>query len=156
MRKPFSKFLMAVIIITVSFENLQGQLSANWLGPDMSGIYKESSLLKVWPSSGPSLIWESNDAGTGFSSASVTDDTVYITGRKGDNDVLSAFGQDGKKLWETIYGKASDSNYPDSRSTPSVSAGKIFVVSGEGDLVCMGKEGKILWSVNYTAKSLTS
>ena len=48
--------------------------------------------------------------------------------------------------------KSSDSNYPDSRGTATVSNGKIFLVSGMGDLVCISKEGKIIWSVNYSKK----
>ena len=48
--------------------------------------------------------------------------------------------------------KSSDSNYPDSRGTPTVSNGRIFLVSGMGELVCISKEGKIIWSVNYSEK----
>jgi outer membrane protein assembly factor BamB len=123
-----------------------------WRGADRSGIYKETGLLKVWPSSGPSLLWEASDTGTGYSSAAVTDEAVYITGRKGDNDVLTAFTLAGKKKWEVSYGKSSNSNYPDTRCTPTFSNGRLFLVSGMGDMVCISKEGKILWSVNYFQK----
>ena len=128
------------------------QKQYGWLGPDRSGIYNETGLLKAWPSSGPVLLWETTDIGTGYSSVTSTDDAVYITGRRGENDLLSAFSQDGRKKWEVIYGKASDSNYPDSRGTATVSDEKIFLVSGMGDLVCISKEGKIIWSVNYSKK----
>ena len=59
---------------------------------------------------------------------------------RGENDVLTSFSQDGRKKWDVIYGKASDSNYPDSRGTATVANGRIFLVSGMGDLVCIGKE----------------
>ena len=94
-------------------------------------------------------MWETKEACSGFSSFTVTTDAVYITGKKGDTDVLTAFNQSGKKLWEVPYGKASDSNYPDSRSTATYANGKLFVVSGEGDMVCISTSGKIIWSVNY-------
>jgi outer membrane protein assembly factor BamB len=145
------KILLAALIIFSSI-TLKAQKPYGWLGPDRSGIYPEAGLLKVWPSNGPALLWETADIGTGFSSATVTDDAIYITGRRGENDVLSAFSQEGSKKWDLIYGKASDSNYPDSRGTATVSNGKIFLVSGIGDLVCIGKEGKIIWSVNYSKK----
>ena len=128
------------------------QTSYGWRGEGRTGVYRESSLLKVWPAGGPSLLWETSGAGAGFSSATVTDDAVYITGRKGDDDVLTAFKQDGKRKWETPYGKASQSNYPDSRCTPTVAGGKIFVVSGSGDMVCISTDGKVKWSVNYFEK----
>ena len=99
-------------------------------------------LLKSWPANGPVLLWETTVAGFGYSSVTVTPEDIYITGKKGDQDVLTALTQDGKKKWEIPYGKALDSGYPESRCTPTYSNGKIFVVSGVGDMVCIGKEGK--------------
>jgi outer membrane protein assembly factor BamB len=147
-----TKLLLISIIILSAAVPANSQLSAGWRGVGRSGIYNDASLMKVWPSKGPTLLWESLEAGSGFSSATVTDDAVYITGRKENKDVLTAYTQDGKKKWETPYGKASESNYPDSRCTPTVSGGKIFVVSGSGDMVCIGTDGKIKWSVNYFEK----
>jgi outer membrane protein assembly factor BamB len=143
-------FLAAAILFSGGTSYTQPQYG--WRGADRSGIYKESALLKIWPSSGPSLLWEATEIGTGYSSVTVTDDAVYITGRKGNNDVLTAFSQDGKKKWEVAYGKSSDSNYPDTRGTPSFSNGRLFLVSGMGDMVCINKDGKIIWSVNYFQK----
>jgi outer membrane protein assembly factor BamB len=90
--------------------------------------------------------------GTGYSSPTVSDDAIYITGRKSEKDVLTSFSPEGKKNWEVIYGNSSKTNYPDSRCTTTYSNGKIFLVSGEGDMVCVGKDGKIIWSVNYYRK----
>lgn len=144
------KLLAAVILFSGSTSYTQPQYG--WRGADRSGIYNESALLKVWPSSGPALQWDVTEIGTGFSSVTVTDDAVYITGRKGDNDVLTAMAQDGKKKWEAVYGKSSNSNYPDSRCTPTFSNGKLYLVSGQGDMVCISKDGKTIWSVNYFQK----
>lgn len=139
-------------VLYIAEDIATSQISYGWRNSDRSGIYSESELLKSWPSSGPSLLWESYEAGMGYSSVTVASDDVYITGRKGDMDVLTAFSQDGKKKWEVPYGKSSSSNYPDSRCTPTVSNGRIFLVSGQGDMVCVNKDGKILWSVNHYQK----
>ncbi|NSW94557.1 MAG: PQQ-like beta-propeller repeat protein [Bacteroidales bacterium] len=147
-----TKVLLITMILYLQNQSAFPQMSAGWRGTGRTGVYNETSLMKAWPANGPALIWESNEAGAGFSSATVTSDAVYITGRKGDVDVLTAFTPEGKKKWETSYGKASDSNYPDSRSTPTVQGGRIFVVSGAGDMVCIGTDGKIKWSVNYFEK----
>jgi outer membrane protein assembly factor BamB len=152
MRIIDKKIRLIVIVILLSVNVLWSQTQSGWRGDDRSGIYDGAGLLKVWPSSGPALLWENKEIGTGFSSVTVTQNAVYITGRKGDNDVLTAFTQDGKKNWEVIYGKASDSNYPDSRCTPAYSNGKLFLVSGAGDMVAIGTDGKIIWSVNYFRK----
>ncbi|MCX6326823.1 MAG: PQQ-binding-like beta-propeller repeat protein [Bacteroidia bacterium] len=146
-----TKLLAAVILISGGISLSQPQ--NGWRGADRSGIYNESALLKVWPSSGPSLLWEATEIGTGYSSATVTADAIYITGKKGENDVLTSFSQDGKKNWEVIYGNSTTtSNYTESRCTPTYSNGKLFLVSGQGDMVCVGKDGKIIWSVNYFQK----
>ena len=42
--------------------------------------------------------------------------------------------------------------YPESRCTPTFVNGKILVVSGQGDLACVTRDGKIAWSVNYYKK----
>ncbi len=146
------KILLAAFFIIFFDSVSDAQKPFGWLGPDRSGIYPESGLLKSWPAGGPKLLWATTDIGSGYSSVTVTDNDIYITGRRGENDVLSAFSQDGKKKWDVIYGKASDSNYPDTRGTATVSGDRIFLVSGMGDLVCIGREGKIKWSVNYSTK----
>jgi outer membrane protein assembly factor BamB len=99
------------------------------------------------------MLWEVTGIGKGYSSATVTDDALYITGTKGDKDVLTSFTQDGKKKWEVEYGGiTSNVNSPEARCTPTYSNGKIFVVSGQGDLACVTKDGKIAWTVNYYQK----
>lgn len=151
MRRNLIKSFIAALLVTVTFNTSYGQ-QYGWRGPGRSGIYNESGLMKVWPESGPSLLWETSGFGTGYSSATVTDDAVYITGKKGDKDVLTSLSQDGKKKWEIAYGNISRSNYPESRCTPTFSNGRLFLVSGQGDMVCVSKEGRIIWSVNYFQK----
>jgi len=85
-----------VIIITVSAYCQE----IGWRGPGRTGIYNETGLLKTWPAAGPALIWEAEGIGMGYSSATVTGDAVYITGVRGDKDMLTAFTQDGKKKWD--------------------------------------------------------
>jgi outer membrane protein assembly factor BamB len=124
-----------------------------WRGPGRSGIYNETGLLKSWPAGGPALIWETEGIGMGHSSATVTGDAVYITGIRGDKDVLTAFTQDGKKKWDVEYGTMSKAqNFPESRCNPTFYNGKIYVVSGSGELACVSTNGKILWSVDYYTK----
>lgn len=120
-----------------------------WRGPGRTGVYNETGLLKAWSASGPKLLWEATGMGTGYGSVTVTGDAVYITGVHGDKDVLTAYSQDGKKKWDVEYGTMSKSNYPESRCTPTYVNGRLYVISGQGELACISTEGKILWSVPY-------
>ncbi len=151
--KNYKKKLITGIVLIISvMSTLSGQ-QYGWRGPGRSGIYNEKGLMKSWPAEGPSLLWEVTGIGRGYSSATVTGDAIYITGSKGEKDILSAFTQDGKKKWEVEFGNMTrEVNSPESRCTPTYSNGKILVVSGQGDLACVTKDGKIAWTVNYYQK----
>jgi hypothetical protein len=152
MKSSLIKSLIVSVLITITFYASYGQ-QYGWRGPDRSGIYNETGLLKSWPASGPALLWEATGIGKGYSSTTVTNDAVYITGSKGDADVLTAFTQAGKKLWDVEYGSMTKTvNMPESRCTPTYYNGKIFVISGQGVLSCFNKDGKLVWSINYYQK----
>jgi len=150
MKSYFSKLILTLSLFTISVTLVTGQLY-EWRGPERSGIYNESGLLKKWPDGGPKLLWEASGMGDGYSSATVTDDAVYITGRKEESDVLIALTPDGKVKWETVYGKAWMTNHTGSRCTPTYYNGNIFLISGSGDIVCVDSNGKIKWSKNHYA-----
>ena len=139
---------MLVFLFTISFNVIKSQLY-EWRGPGRTGIFNETGLLNKWPEGGPLLLWESAGMGDGYSSATVTEDAVYVTGRKDSSDVLTALTLDGKKKWETIYGKAWMTNHTGSRCTPTYYNGNLFLISGSGDIVCVGSDGKIKWSKNH-------
>jgi|WetSurMetagenome_2_1015567.scaffolds.fasta_scaffold46659_2 outer membrane protein assembly factor BamB len=141
--------LIATLLLTVSSMDLVYSQLYEWRGPGRTGIYNETGLLKIWPEGGPRLLWEAQGMGDGYSSPTVTSDAVYVTGRKDSSDVLIALTQDGKKMWETVYGKAWMTNHTGSRCTPTYYNGNLFLISGSGDIVCVGKDGKIKWSKNH-------
>ena len=101
MKLIFTKLLLIFFFCVTSVTIVSGQLY-EWRGPERSGIYNETGLLKKWPDGGPKLLWEATGLGDGYSSATVTDDAVYVTGRKDKSDVIVALTLDGKKKWETI------------------------------------------------------
>jgi outer membrane protein assembly factor BamB len=145
--------LIIVAALSISVVNNSFAQTYGWRGPGRTGTYNEKNLMKSWPASGPSMLWEATGIGKGYSSVTVTDDAVYITGTKGDKDVLTAFSQDGKKKWEVEYGGITPNvNSPECRGTATVSNGRIMVISGQGDLACITKDGKLLWTVNYYQK----
>lgn len=142
------KKVILLLLAAVIFPALYGQLY-EWRGPGRTGIYNETGLLKKWPAGGPLIVWEYDGLGMGYSSVTVTDDAVYVTGRKETDDVLTALTLNGKKKWEVPYGKAWIANHDGTRCTPTFYNGSIFLISGSGDLVCVGSDGKIRWTKNH-------
>jgi outer membrane protein assembly factor BamB len=147
--KPHSLKLSYVLILLFITVNIAECQLFEWRGPDRSGIYNETGLLKKWPDTGPLLLWETDKMGDGYSSPTVTDDAIYVTGRRDSSDILTALTLQGKKKWEVVYGKAWMKNHTGSRCTPTFYNGRIFLISGSGDIVCVGTDGKIKWSKNH-------
>jgi outer membrane protein assembly factor BamB len=151
MKRRLIKIALTAILVMITGKFYSQEIG--WRGPGRTGIYNETGLLKSWPESGPALLWEATGIGMGYSSATVTNGDIYITGIRGDKDVLTAFTQDGKKKWDVEYGTMSKvQSAPESRCTPTFYNGKIFVVSGSGELSCASTDGKILWTVDYYSK----
>ncbi|MBN2138801.1 MAG: PQQ-binding-like beta-propeller repeat protein [Sedimentisphaerales bacterium] len=120
-----------------------------WMGPNRDGKSLDTGLLKKWPEGGPKLLWQAKGLGVGFSTVSVSDNTVYATGDSKDNLMLFAFDMNGKEKWRVPVDKPWTPGPGGSRSTPTVDDGRVYVLSGNGVLACMdAKSGKLNWSKN--------
>ncbi|MDF9829025.1 PQQ-binding-like beta-propeller repeat protein [Parabacteroides sp. PF5-6] len=127
------------------------QSQYGWRGPNRDGIYPESGLLKTWPAEGPQLAWETEDAGKGYSSPVIVGDRLYLTGMNEDEDkeIFSAYTLDGKKIYEVVYGSPWKDSYPETRTTPAIVGDKAYVISGNGEVVCLRTaNGDIVWTVD--------
>ena len=127
------------------------QTPYGWRGPERSGTYPETGLLKEWPAGGPKLLWETMDAGKGYSSPVIVGDRLYLTGMNEDEtqEIFSAYTLDGKKVYEVAYSAPWGDTYPETRTTPAIDGDKAYVISGSGEIVCLDiKDGKIVWKVD--------
>jgi outer membrane protein assembly factor BamB len=124
--------ILALFLFALLFSNLLGQQDSQWRGPDRNGSYEESNLLKEWPEEGPELLWYSDQIGNGHSSASVTENSLYVTGREDSLEYLSCFDLKGTLRWKVPFGKRWQGAFPDSRSTPNVvdHKGMIYISKG--------------------------
>ena len=120
---------------------------AQWRGPARDGIYQDKNLLKEWPEDGPALALKIEDVGKGLSQPVVYKNKIYITGIKHDTlDVISVFDMAGKLLWEKEFSTAWPRTYPESRGTPTIENGRIYLIGGSGELVCLStKNGDLIW-----------
>ena len=124
-----------------------------WRGPGRDGVYPDSGLLKKWPEGGPSLILKKEGLGNGYSTPVMYGGDVYISGRRDGFDVVTRLDLEGNIIWETAYGMAWDQSYPETRSTPTIENGRLYISGGMGTVSCLETgSGKIVWEVNTHEK----
>jgi outer membrane protein assembly factor BamB len=124
-----------------------------WRGPNRDGVYPGTGLLTEWPDGGPPLLWSSNGIGKGYSSAVTDGKVIYVTGMKDSTDYLTALSLNGEILWQVPFGPSWNSSFPDTRCTPTVENGNVYVLSGLGTICCINAvDGKVKWSFNAAGK----
>ncbi|HNY01108.1 MAG TPA: PQQ-binding-like beta-propeller repeat protein [Bacteroidales bacterium] len=129
------------------------QVTAQWRGPARDGIYPGENLAESWPSEGPALLWQAEGIGTGYSSVSGDGDYLFVTGKKGDQDVMTALTAEGKIRWQTPFGPAFDGPFPETRTTPTYDGERVYAISGKGTVACLDPAtGSIVWKVDGIGK----
>ena len=116
---------------------------------DRTGIYNETGLLKEWHANGPELVWFYEQLGAGHSSVAVSNNKLYVTGMIDGKGYLHIFDPSGNKLNRIMYGDEWDENFDGTRGTPNFSDGKIYIVSGVGDVICIDEKTlEVVWKRN--------
>lgn len=143
---------LAIAIFLVSCNQPAPKID-EWRGPNRSGVYNESNLLKTWPSTGPKLIWELNELGYGYGSPTIAGDKLFVVGTQDSISFLMAYSIDGKLLYKSNIGIEWTVNYPGSRCIPTVVDHLIYVVTGTGKVTCLEKEtGALKWQVDMVTE----
>jgi len=145
-----SPMLVAVVALAVA---AQGADCPRFRGPAGDGVFPETGLLKKWPEGGPKLAWTVKGLGQGYSSATVANGTIYVTGMDEQKQgYLFAFGLDGAPKWKVAYGPELDKRGPaaaGTRATPTADGDKVYLVTGLGKLVTFdAAKGQVLKTVD--------
>lgn len=123
-----------------------------WRGLKRDGVSAEAGLLKSWPKDGPKLLWTYKNAGAGYSTPSIVGDRLYLQGARGDSEFVFALdlkANPPKEVWAVKVGptftwKGNEWNVGPS-AAPVVDGGMVYALGGQGDLVCVGADGKEVW-----------
>jgi outer membrane protein assembly factor BamB len=122
-----------------------------WRGPDRSGRSTESGLLESWPDAGPERVWFTQGLGSGYGSMAIVGDRVYMQMLVGRRSAVAALNvADGRLVWSRVIGEARGNDRgPGPRSTPTLDAGRVYVLTENGDLACLNAgDGSIIWQRN--------
>lgn len=137
--------LLTLLVFVMPF--VLAAQTIQWRGSQRDGIYHESDLLTQWPEEGPELLHTIDSIGLGWSSPVIYNNYLYITGMIDSLDCLSCIADDGKIKWQISLGRAWNQTFPDTRSTPTIRDGKIYISTGMGCVVCVDAlSGEIIWT----------
>lgn len=118
-----------------------------WRGANFDDI-STSKTIKTWPAEGPKKLWVNQDVGLGYSGYAIVGDTVYTMGARDVVEYVFAIdAATGKEKWAAEVGALLTNGWGNGpRSSPTVDGGKIYAMSGKGNLVCLdAATGKLLW-----------
>ena len=149
MATTFLRLPSLVLVLLFLASSSHSQTTSEFRGVGRTGIYQETGLLKEWPEAGPEKLWSCDGLGMGYTSPAMGDGMIYLTGRFDSMDYLTAVDYKGKQLWQVEYGRARDKSYPDTRSIPTLNSGKVYLISGQGEVACHdAKTGDRIWQRN--------
>lgn len=130
--------------------------SPQFRGVHRTGVFPETGLLREWPEGGPAVAWKATGIGGGFSSATVVNGNVYVTGMLGkDEGNLFVIDEATGALKHTFpYGKETlDDQAEGPRSTPTWDGTHLYFMSGLGVIYCMNPaDGQVVWSVDMVER----
>jgi len=159
-------FLFIIILIMFLFfgckKNEYQYNNVDWLmfrGNNCNGISEEKGWNPKSIKNDKNIIWDVN-VGQGYSSVTIKGNNIYTIGYNDSKDTVSCLNiSDGSKIWSYSY-DCKSVQYNGSRSTPTYDNDKIYTVSSDGLVLCLGAdEGKVIWQKNlltdYDAKKPT-
>ncbi|WP_446787675.1 PQQ-binding-like beta-propeller repeat protein [Macellibacteroides fermentans] len=138
-----------IAILSLASLTLFAQDNIQWRGTDRTGIYTETGLMKSWPAAGPTMSWSYDGLGEGHSSAAISSDKIYLTGMTDGKGYLYVFDLKGKLLNKKMYGPEWSESYNGPRGTVTLNDGKLYLMSGVGDLYCFDVSTlNVVWKKN--------
>ncbi|MCF8347088.1 MAG: PQQ-binding-like beta-propeller repeat protein [Bacteroidales bacterium] len=146
MKQTAALIVILTVFVFISC-NKQAEPIAQFRGPDRSGIFHDSSLLKAWPENGPEEVFYIDSIGNGYGSPAIVDEMIYFVGVHDSTAYLYCADKEGNKLWSYALGAEWMKNYPGARSTPTVLGDLVYVGTGMGDLYCVDRNRlELVWS----------
>lgn len=147
------RVLLAIAILLIGLHTAAAEDWPQFHGPRRDNCSADTGLLKRWPAGGPKLLWKAENLGPGYSSVAIADGMIYTTGDIDKATVITALDMSGEQLWQTKNGPAYKGPHRGTRSTPTVADGRLYNLSGTGNLICVdSKTGSTVWAVNILDK----
>jgi outer membrane protein assembly factor BamB len=132
-------------------------LAADWpqfLGPERTGISKETGLIDKLADGGPKEVWRV-EGGVGMSGMAIAGGRLVTMWQgEGKDWVVALDAASGKTLWKTEIAPAYKNSMGDGpRATPTIAGETVVAFTGDGILAALKvKDGSLLWKKDVVAQ----
>jgi outer membrane protein assembly factor BamB len=148
-----------VRVLAKSKPLLRGAITHDWtsfLGPSHNAVSSETKLLKSWPSSGPTLLWEMRK-GTGYASPAVAGERLVYLHRVGSEEIVECLhSETGARYWKFSYPTQFEDRYGYNngpRASPVIDGDRVYTMGAQGKLHCLKLEtGQLHWKRDIAAE----
>jgi outer membrane protein assembly factor BamB len=126
-----------------------------FLGPEHTGVSRETGLLKSWPEKGPPVVWK-RVVGETYAAPSVAEGALILFHRVGGEEIVERVDPEtGQTAWKVTSGTAYVDQFGYNggpRSAPTIDGGSVYTLGAEGRLQSIElATGKVLWSRSLLA-----
>ncbi|MFQ5412970.1 MAG: PQQ-binding-like beta-propeller repeat protein, partial [Phycisphaerae bacterium] len=136
-----------------------GAVTHDWaafLGPTHNAVSSETHLLRDWPDTGPTLLWEMH-AGTGYASPAVVGDRLVYFHRIGDVETIECLHPEtGEYYWSYSYPATYKDRYGFNngpRSSPVIAHDLVFTHGAAGVMHAVDlRTGNVVWRRDLSAE----
>jgi outer membrane protein assembly factor BamB len=137
---------------------LGAQAASDWTqfrGPLRDNISRETGLARIWPASGPKVLWSVPVMAEGYAGAAIVGGRVYhhdYDKTKGEWCVNCRSLSDGKQLWQFREAREIRPNHAITRTVPAVDERFVFSLDPKAVLHCLDvKTGSRVWKKSLVA-----
>lgn len=152
--QPLGICLLACLVVTLGSSRLDADDWPHFQGAQRDNKSAETGLLAEWPEAGPKLAWSFKNAGIGYSSPTIVDGRVYLSGgRNGKAELFCLDAKNGEEQWslplnEKSFDFKGNAWGAGPRAAPTVEGNMVYALAGDGQLVCATTDGKLKWQLN--------
>jgi len=98
--RPFVYLQLVILLFTLPEGDLAAGDWPQWRGPNRNGQATSTGLLKKWPTEGPTVRWQVDRVGVGYSSVAIVGNRIYTQGDlNGVEHVICLDSKDGSVVW---------------------------------------------------------
>lgn len=121
------------------------------LGPNRDGVAEAEMLAETWPETGPRVVWQRGDLGSGFAGVAVARNHVLLFHRVGGDEVVVSFqANTGQPEWSQGFATAYRPSFTSDdgpRCVPLIDGDHVIVYGAAGGLRCLKlASGEVVWT----------